>query len=142
MTYKIAVASSNGTDVDTNFGSARFFSVYTVSDEGNFVHSETRAAPDENQDKENFSVHTEKKCTGNGCTNSGNCCRSAEISEKVRLISDCRCVVASKIGFTVQKQLERKAIAAFDVQCKVQEALQKITKYFYSVDNHLSLAKK
>ena len=40
------------------------------------------------------------------------------------------------------KQLEKKAISSFDVDCPVQEALEKITKYFHSVDNHVSLARR
>ena len=78
---------------------------------------------------------------GNGGCNSGSgggCSGSGEVSRKVELVSDCRCVVCKKIGFHVQKQLERKAITSFDVACTVEEALQKITVYFHKVDTHQS----
>ena len=40
------------------------------------------------------------------------------------------------------KQLEKKAVASFDVDCPVQVALEKISNYFHSVDNHISLARR
>ena len=69
----------------------------------------------------------------------GGCGGAGEASAKVELVSDCRCVVCKKIGFHIQKQLERKAISAFDVTCPVEEALEKISHYFTRMDNHESL---
>lgn len=142
MPYKIAVASSDGTNVDLHFGAADSFLIYDVSDEGTFSLAEKR---DYNPADEAEASCTEKAagCADKGCAGSGGgCSHGTELSEKVLLIADCRCVVCEKIGFHVTKQLEKKAVAAFDVDCTVQEALEKITKYFHSVDNHVSLARR
>ena len=58
---------------------------------------------------------------------------------KVSLIEDCRAVVCKKIGFQAQKQFEKKAISVFDVEVSVEEALDKISTYFYKIDSRQSL---
>lgn len=134
MAYKIAVASSDGVNVDLHFGAAESFLIFAVSDNGTFELEEKR------EYKEVPEVQTadcaEKAGCKSGCGNrNGNGCGGG--SAKVEVIGDVRAVVAAKIGFNVTKALEKKAIANFDVECPVQEALEKITKYFYSVDNHI-----
>ena len=139
MAYKIAVASSDGVNVDLHFGAAESFLIFAVSDEGTFELEEKR------EYKEVSEAQTadcaEKAGCKSGCGN-GNGSGCGGGSAKVELIGDVRAVVAAKIGFNVTKQLERKAIASFDVETTVQEALEKITKYFYSVDNHISLVNR
>lgn len=78
-------------------------------------------------------------CASGGSGSDGGCGGAGNGSAKVELISDCRCIVCKKIGFHIQKQLERKAISAFDVSCSVEEALEKISYYFKRIDNHESL---
>lgn len=68
---------------------------------------------------------------GNG---GGGCGGGSEHTEKVKLISDYRAVVCTKIGMHAQKQLTVKAISTFDVQCTVSEALDKITAYYKKID--------
>lgn len=167
MAYKIAVASSDGLQIDENFGSTKSFIIYEVED-GKYSRLEERTfhpeAAEENEaslaDGSNvsredslpepchkqdcnveYSQGAKEGCgsgAGNGCGN-GSGCGSGEVSAKVELISDCRCIVCKKIGFHIQKQLERKAISAFDVSCSVEEALNKISHYFNRMDNHESL---
>lgn len=144
MTYKIAVTSSDGIHIDGSFGSALSFRIYEVTD-GEYKEAEIRSVGDE------LSVCNENTDSGNGsssgCAGAGNGCQgggcsgSQEILGKVELISDCRCVVCQKIGFPILKQLERRAITAFDVTCTVEEALNKIAAYFYKVDTHQPLRK-
>ena len=144
MSYKIALASSDGVNVDEHFGAASSFLIYEVSDEGAFSLLERRAydGGDEAASSEGCEP-APGGCGTGGCGGQGNGCgQGAAVSAKVRLIEDCRSVVAAKIGFNVTKQLEKKAISGFDVDCTVQEALEKITKYFHSVDNHVSLARR
>ncbi|MBR1638956.1 MAG: hypothetical protein IJ688_06185 [Treponema sp.] len=144
MAYKIAIASSNGINVDIHFGAAQSFFIYAVKDDGTFSEQEKRDVP-ETAESSNAANSSNGGCGkgGAGCHgNGGGCGQGAGISPKVELITDCRCVVAAKIGFNVIKQLERKAIASFDVETTVQEALEKITKYFYSIDNHKSFSLK
>lgn len=148
MAYRIAVASSDGVHVDRHFGGAEEFSIYAVDDGGSFSFLERRAAP------AGTSGGDAADCAGQGggceaspCGNSGGGCAAGACgsgggaSVKVQLIADCRAVVCARIGFNVQKQLERKAIASFDVECPVDEALEKIAKYFFSMDNHIRFGK-
>ena len=155
MSYKIAVASSDGIQIDETFGSAKRFLIYEVED-GAYRRLEERAADEDKTDRRGTqqessfqnacnaksacsaesACHAESGC-GNGT--GGGCGGAGEASAKVELVSDCRCVVCKKIGFHIQKQLERKAISAFDVTCPVEEALEKISHYFTRMDNHESL---
>lgn len=58
---------------------------------------------------------------------------------KVEHLSDVRAILATKVGFQAQKQLEKKAISTFDLEADVDEALKKITAYYDRVDRHESL---
>lgn len=137
MSYKIAVASSDGIQVNESFGTAKRFLIYEIKD-GSYYLLEKRESSIENQKISEKEVtdqeEKQKENTGCGCGHGG-CCSGTE-SEKVRRIADCRCLVCTKIGFQAQKQLERKAVTAFDVSCSVAEALDKITYYFNQMDKH------
>lgn len=143
MSYKIAAASSDGLQIDETFGSAKRFIIYEVTN-GIYRRLEERIFHEERTDNNlsivnncNLSVSCKNESRCGSSTSGG--CGAGEASAKVELISDCRCVVCKKIGFHIQKQLERKAISAFDVSCSVKEALEKISHYFTRMDNHESL---
>lgn len=147
MSYKIAIASSDCIQIDETFGSAQVFRIYEVTDE-NYSRIEDRnvSAAAETISAGAEASGVQQECgSGNGCgsgrchTDTGGCGGSGGVSPKVELISDCRCVVCRKIGFHIQKQLERRAITSFDVSCSVEEALKKITLYFRRIDGHQSL---
>ena len=75
-----------------------------------------------------------------GCGGPANGCGGSDGAQrKVELIADCRSLVCKKIGFQAQKQLEKRAIAGFDVDCTIDEAITKIAVYFNKIDNHISL---
>ena len=151
MAYKIAVASSDGINVDLHFGAAAEFLIYSVNDQGAFELSEKRKIEEKPAGEAALPAGTSDSEAGHGCgpkacasgcgNGNGGGCGAGGPSAKVEQISDVRAVVAAKIGFNVTKALEKKAIANFDVECPVQEALEKITKYFYSVDNHIRFKK-
>ena len=148
MAYKIAVASSSGVKVDETFGSAKQFFIFSVTKDG-FLPPEERVCPLDNAkdtdvgiDTDSFACPSSTGCEDrSGCGTGGGCSSFADNAAKVCLIEDCRCVVCRKIGFQIQKQLERKAISAFDVGCSIDEALQKITAYYSRIDQHQSLRK-
>ena len=142
MAYKIAVASSDGINVDLHFGEAKSFHIYEVDDAGNFTEGQIRKY-DESQEtagKKNSECCGGQKESGS-CGGHGNGCTGAA-SAKVQIISDVRAVIAEKIGFNVTKQLEKKAISSFDVDVTVKEALEKVTAYYFKIDNHQTLVKK
>ncbi|MGN0368664.1 MAG: NifB/NifX family molybdenum-iron cluster-binding protein [Wujia sp.] len=136
MSYKIAVGSSDGIHVDLKFGEVTKFLIYEVADEIRLL--EERIVPDDNETKsESQNDCSVSGCTSEGCGGHGNGCNgSSDVISKVELITDCRCVVCKKIGFQAQKQFERKAISVFDVECSIEEALEKITFYYGKIDKH------
>lgn len=96
------------------------------------------------------SEHTEAGCSGGqdsdpteaGCCGGhgghGGCgCGTPDGSSiRIKVLSDCRSIVCKKIGPHAKKLLERKAIAAFDVECSVEDALKKIIFYYNRMDRH------
>lgn len=142
MSYKIAVGSSDGINVDLKFGEVNKFIIYEAEDEKSRV-SEYRNADihktiiDTNAYVTSSGECNVKACNSSACHGNGNGCNGAsDIMDKVELISDCRCVVCKKIGFQAQKQLERKAISVFDIEGKIDEILQKIIAYYGKLDRH------
>ena len=80
---------------------------------------------------------------GSGCGGNGQGCGGGtEVLGKVALIEDCRAVVCKKIGFQAQKQFEKKAISVFDIEVSVEDALDKISSYYYKIDNRQSLRQR
>lgn len=147
ISYKIAIASSEQINIDLNFGGAKKFLIYEVKDNGSYNLLEIRNV---NNGEEKLEIELEveianecEKTCNSGCNNghegSGGCSDSQADSPKVLLILDCRCVICKKVGFQIQKQLEKKAITTFDVEGEITKTLDKITKYFYRVDNHQTL---
>ena len=139
MSYLIAVATSDAKVVDLGFGAAKGFHIYEV--EGtSYKEKEYREYAEEE-----ISSDVQSGCGGNsghggcGAGSQSGCGGSDGALKKVGLIADCRSLVCKKIGFQAQKQLEKKAIAGFDVDCSVDEALTKIATYFDKIDNHVSL---
>ncbi|MBR2262020.1 MAG: hypothetical protein IJ916_10030 [Paludibacteraceae bacterium] len=147
MGYKIAVATSDGLNIDLHFGSAPQFEIYSV--EGLDFHKiETRSVPVSQEQQYSYARNVESGCgnglgpgDGSGCNsgcNSGcgsrNGCGGGERSESVELLSDCRSVVCKKIGRNILKQFERKAISVFDIELPIKEALSKIVSYYYKID--------
>lgn len=141
MSYKIAIGSSDGINTDLKFGEVEEFLVYEV-EKDKFRLAEKRIVPKkENQKKQEENEACKKSgCNSKGCGgNQTGCMGAADVSAKVELIADCRCVVCKKIGFQAQKQFERKAISVFDVECTIADAIAKISYYYDKIDNHQSL---
>ncbi len=127
MAYKIAVASSDGKNVDLHLGSSPFLKVYTA--EGlSFQFLEDR--------KVDVSSETEGGCQGGGCSGgNGGGCSGGGNPQSVEIVADCRAVVAAKVGKNARRLLELKAISVFDIEIPVEEALSKITSYYHKLDN-------
>ncbi|MGN0165095.1 MAG: NifB/NifX family molybdenum-iron cluster-binding protein [Lachnospiraceae bacterium] len=157
MSYKIAVGSSDGEMVDLHFGAAEAFLIYeaegtrySLTEKRYVENKESKREPE----KAGIAIENGADCSGGtpcggGCgSGSGAGCQDGQgtgcggmgaASGKAALLGDCRSVVCKKIGFQVQKELEKRAISAFDVSCSVREALDKLTVYYDHVDKHKSL---
>lgn len=139
MNYKIAVATSDGVNVDQSFGAATVFQIYTVTDDG---YKLTGKREYREVAKPEAATESPEECAG-GCGSGGGCgcgqgCGGA-VSPKVDMLSDVRCLLCSKIGFQAQKQFEKKAVTTFDISCGITTALDRITGYFARIDRHQSL---
>ena len=152
MGYLIAVGSSDEINVNLKFGQADEVLIYEAegtdyslkekrklnikSDEAN---SEAANLVHSNNQKNSCSSESCESCN---CSGNGHGCNGgSDAEEKVRILSDCRCVLFKKVGFQAQKQFEKKAISIFDIECKISDAFDKITKYYEKVDSHKSLRK-
>jgi hypothetical protein len=137
MAYKIAAATSDGTRIDRSFRDVKDFYIFDVNERGEYVFSEVRSFDEETEsEKENGDEpagHCEQKSCGNG-----HGCGGAN-SPKLKLVEDCRCLICTQIGFKINKQLARKAIASFETDAPTQTAVEKIVRYYGRVDNHQSL---
>ena len=140
MAYRIAVGSSDGINIDLKFGEVEKFIIYEV-DNSEYKKLEIRSVTNaENQTKTEKEECSSNGCESGGCSGNGHGCSGpSDVTDRVLLIDDCRCVVCAKIGFQAQKQFERKAISVFDIECKITDALDKITPYYEKVDGHKSL---
>lgn len=143
MSYKIAVASTDGVVVDRSFRDAEEFRIIEVDDDGNYEFGETRKfVKEEEQEEKAFSQEgncgSRSGCGENtGCGNRTGC--GGENSPKLLLIEDCRSLLCTQIGFKIHKQLEKRAISAFEIDCRIDDALKKIINYYDKVDKHQSL---
>ena len=141
MSYKIAVGSLDGTNVDLKFGEAESFRIYEVNGtESTFLEFRSITGKESPAGASSAECGLAAGCGSGSCSgNGGGCGGPSEVVDRVSKISDCRCLVCKKVGFQAQKQLERKAIAVFDVDCEVAEALSKITVYYDKLDHNQSL---
>lgn len=128
MGYKIAVATSDGVNVDLHFGATSVFAIYEVSGL-DYTKTEARTVPASE-------AETSSACRSgcdSGCGDGGGC-HGGEKLPAVDLLSDCRCIVCTKMGRSVVRQFQQRAITTFDVTMPVHEALPKIVSYYNKID--------
>ncbi len=137
MAIKVAIASSDKTNIDLHFGQASQFEIYELR--GNhFEFLETRKAPKIEPSSEVLSA--DGPATGCGGGFGGGCgsgcgggCGSGAggpVSPVVESLLDCRSIVAAQIGQNVRHQFERNAVSVFDIELPIEEALQKLAAYY------------
>ncbi|SEW16097.1 NifB/NifX family molybdenum-iron cluster-binding protein [[Clostridium] fimetarium] len=151
MSYKIAVASTDGIYLDAHFGGASSFLIYEVNADGSYENKEKRIVLGANEEissslncSSNSDCAKKSSCTSsdenkNGSTGGCGGHSDSKIEANVALIADCRCLLCNKVGAGAERQLERKAITAFQVSYKIDDALAKIINYYTKIDNHISL---
>lgn len=132
MSYRIAIASNDGININEHFGSAKYFFIVEVDNEGNYVNKEKRIV-------EESDIKSNCGSCGSGCNNGCGGNGDFNRSYRVSLISDCRALLCKKIGTNFEKQLGRKGIISYQIDEPIEEALQIIIEYYRKVDNHISL---
>lgn len=141
MGIKVAIASSDGLNIDLHFGQTKFFLIYELKD-NKFTLSEKREVPAEAFAEgalrlaQGPQIETTFACPGGGggCGGSGGGCgggaASGPLAPAVELLLDCKAVVAAQIGQGMRRQLERNAISVFDIEIPVENALKKLAAYY------------
>jgi len=107
MSYKIAVASSDGKVVNKHFGHARQFIVYEVDDAGKWSFIEMRST----NPICNMGEHNE-----------------SSMQQTVKLLSDCKVVVVSQIGFIAEQALMDEGISSYSVSDFINSVLPKVIR--------------
>ena len=137
MSIKVAIASSDGLNIDLHFGQAKSFLIYELKD-SKFELTEKRELPagenestsPDGQEPQDFGGG----CGGGGfgCGSGGGCGGGATgpLAPAVELLLDCRAVVAAQIGQGMRRQFERKAISVFDIELTIEGALNKLAAYY------------
>lgn len=126
MAFNVAVATSNGKDIDLHFGKAEQLHIYQVELDGSYLQLEVRplnATDDE---------PTQPTGCGSGCGSGcggGGCHPSEYLLDVLEVIKDCKYVLASKVGNRVEKGLQSYSITAFSIELPIDDAIQKIVAY-------------
>lgn len=123
MAYKIAVASSDGVNIDRSFGASDAFDIYEAEGtEYHLVEKREYTSQEVSGQKDadgagrvltESSVENKEDCGGGmGCSSSGGCgsgrgcATSSGTFPKVQLIRDCRCIVCEKSQRIFKTKLE------------------------------------
>lgn len=108
MSYKIAVASTDGKVVNQHFGRADKFHIVEVNHKDQFSYIETR--------------EIKVACEDGGHSEEG-------LAHTVDSLSDCKYVLVSQIGPGAEHALSKKGVTAFAISHYIDEAVSKLIQY-------------
>lgn len=120
MSYKIAVASSDGKVINQHFGRATQFLIFEVKN-GQYTFLEL--------------IETNPFC--NHGEHDDN-----RLLASVDALIGCRAVLVSQIGNGAAQILASKGIQSFDIKDFIEEALIKLIKYYSKIDGGKSHVKE
>ncbi|MBQ9537821.1 MAG: dinitrogenase iron-molybdenum cofactor biosynthesis protein [Treponema sp.] len=106
--YKIAVASTDGETVNRHYGRAKCFYIYQVDDEEGYDFLEKREVQSVCMDGSH---------------------KESSMEESTARFTDCRYVVASRIGHGAAASLTARGIVAMDLPGSIDDAVLRIWKY-------------
>ena len=115
MSYKIAVASSDGKVVNQHFGKATQFLIFEMEKNTYRFLELLKTIPFCNS-----SEHDEDK-----------------LASAVDALAGCRAVCVSQIGSGAAEALRNKGIEPLDIHNFIEDALKKILKYYANIDKNL-----
>ena len=106
--YRVAVASTDGETVNTHYGKAQTFYIYTVDDSEGYDLLEKRNVIPVCQD---------------GSHN------KAQMESHILQFKDCKYVIASKIGVAAAQALTIEGITSMELPGTIDDAMLKVWKY-------------
>jgi predicted Fe-Mo cluster-binding NifX family protein len=119
MSFKIALSSSNGKEVDLHFGSTELFYILSVDEQsGAWEITEQRPLPSEAEKN----VHAENS---NGCLGHND----ERLDAVIRLLGDCSYVLTARIGKKPYMFLKRAGITALEAPSDLAAAISKLAAY-------------
>lgn len=118
MSYKIAVTSTDGINVDTHFGQADGFHILEVDEVDNRWHGiEFRQVPDIKSD---ISATDKPSCNGSN---------EARLKAIAVLLSDCAYLLTGKIGLIPYRVLQRQGITSLETPGELNAIVEKLNIY-------------
>lgn len=135
---RIAVATSDGENIDMEFGKAPSFDIYQISagEAPRAVLVERRLIEAANEEggaeSHDASRHPRCGCSEGGCGEGHGCAGSAspQLQQRINAVSDCACVLCSHAGPGAQKLLAANAITLFDIVMSTERALPKVVAWY------------
>ncbi|HOF32588.1 MAG TPA: NifB/NifX family molybdenum-iron cluster-binding protein [Spirochaetota bacterium] len=104
MSYKVAVASTDGNIIDLHFGHADRFHIYSVSEQGNSL----------------IELRSVKKY----CAGQTEC--SEDKMDTLKAVSDCDAIISKVIGLSPKKKLEEIGVKVFSMVDTVDSGLKNV----------------
>ncbi len=134
----IGVATSDGENIDMEFGKAYSFDIYRIEagEAPNAFFEERRPVDSPDKDAatsaDDASCFPGEGCSGGGCGGGHGCVGSAspQLQRRIDVVSDCVCVLCSHAGPGAQKLLADNAITLFDIMMPVERALPKVAAWY------------
>ncbi|QAT50412.1 hypothetical protein EQM14_11925 [Caproiciproducens sp. NJN-50] len=115
--YKVAIASSNGRNIDLHFGQAKEFHIIQVDEKtGRWEESELRKIPDFKLCEPDF------HCRGHGGD-------TASLKTIAGLLQDCPYLLVKKIGLYPYRILQQSGTDSLEAPCELDEAIRKLNAY-------------
>lgn len=106
--YRIAVASSDGKVINRHFGKASVFRIFDVMADKSIQFVENR--------------EVEPVCQSGNHDDS-------KLRETIKLFSDCKYVLISRIGYSAQSLMEQEGIIPMELPGIIEESVQKLIVY-------------
>lgn len=106
--FRIAVATSDGIVINQHFGKAKKFRIYDVNEDDTIDYKEERVLIPICQG----GVHDEKK-----------------MQENIEYFTDCKYVLASRIGQGAVNALERAGVQPVELPGVIEESIQRLVSY-------------
>lgn len=131
MSFKIAVATSDGKNIDTAFATAKKFLILEVESDGKYVEEGYRGNP-------NLALavpNSAGSCGASSCGGCGGGCGGGS-SYSVEFLWDCHYVLATSFGHKEAKLLNRIFIDALEVSLPIDKAVVKVALYDNRVTNN------
>ncbi len=104
MSYKVAVASTDGNIIDLHFGHADAFHIYSVSEQG--------------------SVLIESRSVKKYCAGPAEC--SEDKMDTLEAVSDCDAIISKVIGLSPKNKLEEMGVKVFSMVDTVDSGLKNV----------------